>query len=218
MNKKLRIIVVDDYRASRELFELHLRICERYELLKSLSSAEDAVKFCDKYNVNLVIMDVLMVQGIDGITAAEQIKKNHPNIKILLTTGTAETGWEERAKKAGIEGFWYKEYSADKLLNVIDRIAAGETVYSTAVVSSIKFGNTTKDALSDFDLEVLRELVGGYSNEEIARRLDVSVDTVRYHIKKMCDKTGFKNRVLLVVNATRLGIVVHDDVLSPLDE
>lgn len=214
MNRKPKILIVDDFRASRELFEMHLRGCERYELMKSLSNAEEAVRFCDTNSVDIVIMDVLMVQGIDGITAAEKIKSNHPNIKIVLTTGTAESGWEQRARAAKAEGFWYKEYSSEKLLSVIDRIVAGEIVYSPAIDSEIVFGNTTKDALSDFDLEVLRELVGGYSNEEAARRLGVSVDTVRYHIKKMCDKTGFKNRVLLVVNATRLGIVVHDDAMS----
>ena len=215
MNRKTKILIVDDYRASRELFELHLCLSEHYELLESLSSADEAVKYCDKYDVDLVIMDVLMVQGIDGITAAEQIKSRHPNVKILLTTGTAETGWEERARKVGVEGFWYKEYSRDKLSSVVDRIVAGESVFSSAVASSIKFGNTTRDALSEFDLDVLRELVGGYSNEEAARRLGVAVDTVRYHIKTMCEKTGFKNRVLLVANATRLGIVVHDDSMKP---
>ena len=135
-----------------------------------------------------------MRSGIDGLTAARQIKEQRPQIRIILTTSTPEAEWEEKAREIGVESFWYKEYSDESLIEVMDRTLAGEKVYPQKPVN-IEIGNVKRVELTKRDLDILRELTLGYTNEEIAERLHISVNTVRTHIQNMLNKTGFKNRL-----------------------
>ena len=159
--------------------------------------------------MDLVIMDVMMNRGLDGLTCARTIKQNNPGIRIILTTSTAESGWIEKARKAGIESFWFKEYADVSLPEIMDRTMRGESVYPDTPPNP-DFGEGRKYDLSERELEVLRELTRNRTNEEIAETLRISLHTVKRHIENMLAKTGYKNRIDLAVNAKALGLVVHD--------
>ena len=129
---------------------------------------------------------------------------------MILTTSTAEAEWLVKARRAMIDSFWFKEYSAVALTEVMDRTMDGESVYPDSPPNP-EFGEARKADLTDREQEVLRELTRNYTNEEIAQRLHISVNTVRNHIQHMIEKTGYKNRIDLAVNAKALGVVVHED-------
>ena len=210
MSDRVKVLVVDDQYVARSFFEIHVGMTRNYELVSSLSSAEQAVSYCREHPVDLVIMDVMMKCGLDGLTCARTIKNNQPGIKIILTTSTAESRWIEKAKNAGIESFWFKEYSDIPLTEVMDRTMQGESVYPGTLPNPV-FGEVTKVDLSDREQEVLRELTRNRTNEEIAEVLQISPHTVKRHIENMLAKTGFRNRIDLAVNAKMLGLVVHED-------
>ncbi len=107
MSEKAKVLVVDDQYVARSFFEMHVQMSKNYELVTSLANAEQAVSYCLKNPVDLVIMDVMMKYGLDGLTCARTIKKNNPGIKIILTTSTAEADWIDKARMAGIESFWF---------------------------------------------------------------------------------------------------------------
>ena len=155
-------------------------------------------------------MEVMIKHGMDGLTCARSIKANNPEVKIILTTSTAEAEWIEKARRAGIESFWFKEYSAVSLSEVMDCTMAGESVYPDSPPNP-EFGAALKADLTEREQDVLRELTRNYTNEETAARLYISVNTVRNHIQHMLEKTGYKNRIDLAVNAKALGVVVHED-------
>lgn len=148
MDQKYQVVVVDDYRISRTFFEMMVQNDVRYALTGSFSNAGDAVAFCLNHPVDLVILDVMMRTGIDGITAARKIKEQKSQIRIILATSTAEAAWEDDAREIGVESFWYKEYSEESLSEVIERTIAGEHVYPHNPVD-IKLGNTNRVELSD---------------------------------------------------------------------
>lgn len=131
---------------------------KRYELVASLAGAEQAVSWCMHHPVDLVIMDVMMKRGLDGLTCARTIKNNHPKIKIILTTSMAETRWIVKARKAKIDSFWFKEYSDIPLTEVMARTMNGESVYPD-IPPNPDFGEITKRDLSDQELDVIREMV-----------------------------------------------------------
>ena len=210
MSEKIKVLVVDDQYVARSFFEIHVAMTKRYELAASLSSAEQAVVWCEENPVDLVIMDVMMKYGLDGLTCARTIKSAHPQIKIILTTSTAEAKWIEKARNARIDSFWFKEYSDIPLTEVMDRTINGESVYPD-IAPNPDFGDVSKYDLSDRELEVLRELTRNLTNEEIAEELHISPHTVKRHIENMLAKTGYKSRVDLAVNARVLGLVVHED-------
>ena len=201
---------MDDQYLARGFFEGLVRMSERYVLAASLSGAEQAIAFCDEHPADLILMDVMMKHGLDGLTCARSIKASHPEVKIILTTSTAEAEWIDKARRAGIDSFWFKEYSEVSLTEVMDRTLNGESVYPDSPPNP-EFGFVRKADLTEREQEVLRELTRNYTNEEIALHLHISVNTVRIHIQHMLEKTGYKNRIELAVNAKTLGVVVHED-------
>ena len=209
-SERIKVLIADDQYVARSFFEIHVEMVKTYELVAALSSAELAVAWCLEHPVDLVIMDVVMRHGLDGLTCARMIKNNQPEIKIILVTSTAETRWIAKAKEAGIESFWFKEYSELPLTEVMDRTMRGQFVYPDTPPNPA-FGRITKSDLTGRELEILRELTCNLTNEEIARELAISPRTVKRHIENLLDKTGFKNRIDLAVNAISLGLVVHEN-------
>ena len=206
---KVKVVVVDDQNISRGFFEMYVRASRDYELVASLRTAQSSLDYVDKNKTDLVIMDVMMQDGIDGLTAAESIKKKHPEIKIILTTSTSETSWEEKARAAGIESFWYKEYDEHGLQEIMERTMKGESVYPQDA-PKVPFGKVTREDLTDRELDILRELTASMTNEEIAEKLQISVNTVKRHIQNIMEKTGFESRLDLAMSAKTQGLVVND--------
>jgi DNA-binding NarL/FixJ family response regulator len=213
LSEKIRVVVADDQNISRAFFEMYVRADARYQLLAALWSAQEAVSYVETHDVDLVILDVMMRIGVDGLAAAEAIKKSHPQVRIILTTSAAETTWEVQARAIGVEGFWYKEYEVHSLIEMMDRVMAGKMVYPSDP-PDVSLGKAKRSDLTERELEVLRELTSSLTNEEIAERLNVSVFTVKRHIQNMLQKTGYKNRLDLAINARLLGIVVNDPELA----
>ena len=210
MNDSVRVVVADDQYVARSFFEIQVQMSRRYELVASLSTAEQAVAYCAEHPADLVILDVMMKYGLDGLTCARTIRLNNPGVKIILTTSTAEARWIGDAWEAGIDSFWFKEYSDIPLTEVMDRTMDGERVYPDSPPNP-DFGNAEKTDFSERELEVVRELTRNLTNEEIAEKLNISPHTVKRHIENMLVKTGYKNRIDLAVNAKTLGLVVHED-------
>lgn len=210
VSEKIRVLVVDDQYVARSFFEIHVEMAKKYELAASLASAEEAVAWCMEHSVDLVIMDVMMKYGLDGLTCARTIKKNNPDIKIIIATSTAESRWIDKAKKADIDSFWFKEYSDIPLTEIMDRTMNGESVYPDTQPNP-EFGEIKKYDLTERELEVLRELTRNLTNDEIAENLNISMHTVKRHIENILAKTGYKSRVDLAVNARVLGVVVYEN-------
>ena len=210
MGTPIRVVIADDQYVARGFFEMYIKAAAKYELTASLATAELAVNFCRTNPVELVILDVMMKRGLDGLTCAETIKRNNPHVRVIVATSTAESRWIEQARQAGIESFWFKEYDERSLLEVMDRTMQGESVYPGSQPDP-EFGSVRKSDLTDRELEILRELTTNRSNEEIAEKYGISVFTVKRHIQNMLNKTGYTNRLELAVNAKALGLVVHDD-------
>ena len=209
-NSKYKVVIADDEYVARTLFEMLIQSTVNYELSASFSTAEQAVNYCRANPVDLVILDVMMKKGLDGLTCAEIIKSNNSKIKVILATSTGEYKWIEEAKREKIDSFWFKEYHESSLLDIMDRTMNGESVYPGSA-PDYEFGDTKKSELTERELEVLRELATNRSNEEIAEKYNISLNTVKRHIQNMLNKTGYKNRLELAINAKSLGLVVHDD-------
>ncbi len=205
--KPYKIIIVEDQSITRSFLEQTVKASSNYEIVSSFDDAALAEAYCLRNEVDIIIMDVMMQSGSNGLEVSEKIKKNNPNIKIIIATSMPEFSWIEFAKKIGVEGFWYKEYSEETILEMLDKVSNGEIVYPQKS-PTIQFGNITSDELTERELEVLKELTGGYKNTEIAEHLFISVETVKKHIKSMLEKTGLRSRTELAVKARSLGIAI----------
>ena len=201
------VLIVEDQAMPRELFEIYINSSEKFNLLLSVANASAALSICRKNKVDLILMDVMTELGSSGLDAAEEIKKEFPKIKVIIVTSMPEYSWLERARKIGVESFWYKDSQKDSILQVMERTMAGENIYPDDT-PLIHIGNTTNHEFTERELDILKELTTGDTNASIAERLGVSVATVKSHIQHLMEKTGFKTRTELVSEARSLGIVI----------
>ena len=203
-----QVLIVEDDPMTRTLFEIYLKNSERYVLAGSIESASMAELYCLTRQVDLIIMDVCTAFHASGLIAAEKIKKNHPEIKILMVTSQPECDFIDRARLGGVDSFWYKDPSEDILLEIMDRTMAGESIYPDTT-PMLKLGMASSIEFTPRELEVLRELTSGDTDDIIAERLHLSVHTVKKHIKNMFQKTGFTSRTQLAVMARESGLVIR---------
>lgn len=205
----IKVLIVDDQAMPRQLFESIINNSKDYELAASVDSASIADIYCAKMSIDLILMDVVMSGGINGIEAAERIKKSYPDIKILIVTSMPDSTFIEKARNAGVDSFWYKEVQDEPLLTVMDKTMAGESVFpDRAPVVSI--GEAKSIDFTDRELDVLRCVAAGYSDKEISEILNISYGTERVHLNNLLQKTACNSRTELAIMAARTGIVVPE--------
>ena len=208
MTKK-RVLIADDFLMSRQVFEKVIEEAEDLELAGSFPSAEEAVDFARNKYADLVILDIVMTEGMNGLSAAKRIKDIRPETKVIMVTSMPEVSYMERAKETGVESFWYKEVQEQPIIDLIRRTLDGESIYpENAPV--VNLGNALSTEFTERETQILRELVDGCSNREIAEKFDISERTVKMHITSMIQKTGFRSRLELAVKARTGGLVIPD--------
>ncbi|MCU6786142.1 response regulator transcription factor [Aedoeadaptatus acetigenes] len=204
-----KLMIVDDQFVSRELFRLILDKSPDYEVVYSVDTAMFADTYVLNGDLDLVIMDILMQDGSNGLDAAEKIKKLRPEMKIVAVTSMPEVSWMDRAKAIGIDSFWYKEASEAGILEVIGRTLAGESIYPEQT-PVIQLGLAKSTEFTPREIQVLRLLTTGAGNDEIASKLEISLNTVKTHVMHLMDKTGFTSRTQLAIQARITGFVIDE--------
>ena len=207
MSDKKKVMIVDDQFISRQLFEMYVKTSDKYEVTYSVESAAFADAYVLKNKIDLVLMDILMNDGSNGLDAAARIKKNSPETKIIAVTSMPEYSWIKRAREIGIESFWYKEASEATILDVMDRTMAGESVYPDGT-PEVQLGHARSTEFTERELEVLRFMTTGVPNAVIAEKLGIAENTVKNHIRHMMEKTGCESRTALAIEARVSGMVI----------
>ena len=202
-----KVLIVDDQIMSRQLFESFVAASDKYELAASVETAKFADAYCAGGRVDLVIMDVVMNDGSNGLDTAARIKASYPKTKIIVVTSMPDGAFLKRAKEIGVDSFWYKEVQEKPMLEVMDRTMGGEHIFpDSPPVTTLGLAKSTE--FTERELDVLRLLAEGMTDKEIAKQLHVSVTTVRYHVDNLISKTGQSSRTELAVNAVRSGIAI----------
>ena len=207
--KMINVLIVDDQRTARQVLEATVTKSTDYRLAHSIENAALAEMYCMNSAIDLILMDVYTAHRESGLEAAAQIKKNHPHIKIIIVTSMPEHSFIQKAKAAGCESFWYKDISDQELLEVMNRTMNGESVYpeSTPV---LQIGEIQSIEFTKRELEVLREKVNGYSNQEICQRLEIKKSTLDYHINNILSKSGYIHVMRLSIDVVEKKFIIPD--------
>ncbi len=205
--KKTSVMIVEDQEMVRKYLEEVVNNAPDLELKYSISNSDLADLYCKNGEVDLILMDVYTDYGANGLEASERIKKSFPSIKIITVTSMPEFSYLDRARNCGVDSFIYKELNDESILDVIRRTISGESIYPLSTPEVI-LGNCSSKDLSYRELEVLREITTGDSNEEIACRMHLSLSTIKTHITNLMQKTGFRSRTELAIKARESGLVI----------
>ncbi|REE71993.1 LuxR family two component transcriptional regulator [Rhodococcus wratislaviensis] len=210
----IRVLIVDDQRLVRAGLRMLCEATDDIEVVGEASNGLDAVRLVAECPPDVILMDLRM-PGLDGIAATRQIASSHPAVKVLVLTTFDDDDHFYPALAAGAAGFLVKDTDPAELLNAIRRTAAGDTIFTPALLRRLvdraldtappDERSSTSVALTGREREVLTLVGEGLGNQEIAARLYIGVTTVKTHVANLMEKTGCDNRVRLAVFAhTRL--------------
>ena len=203
----IHVLIVEDSAISREVFERILSASPDYVVIAAIENAANAEIACMRGRVDLVLMDVCTADDESGLVAAGKIKKRDPQIKIVLMTSMPEYSFLQKARDCGCDSFWYKEYGDVDLLEVCERTLGGENVWPEET-PAIPVGLASSRDFTSRELDVIRALAQGLTYEEIAARLYLSANTVKYHVKNILRKTGYRSTVQLVADVVEKRLIL----------
>ena len=204
---KYKVLIVDDDPFARQLLGMFISQSENYEFAGTLISAALVEASVANRKVDLILMDVCTAMNASGIDAAEAIKKKYPDIKIIVITSQPEYSYITRARAVGVDSFWYKTVVQEEFLTLLDRTMAGERIFPDTT-PTLNIGAALSVEFTESELKVLRLVVAGERDQDIAEELGVSINTVRTHLRVMMDKTGIRSRTALAVRVRDAGFVI----------
>lgn len=210
----IRVMIVDDHKLVREGLKAVFGQGEEIDVVGEAGSGEDALSMIASVDPEVILMDISM-PGMNGIQATKQIRKEHPDVKIVILTMLDQEGSVYEAVKAGATGYMIKNTSSDELVRAIETVNDGKALlHPDATAQLIKefvnlSENRAKDyGLSDREMEVLQLLSEGKTNKELAKALWISEQTVKTHLAHIFGKLGTSDRTETVARALRTGLVV----------
>jgi DNA-binding NarL/FixJ family response regulator len=171
------------------------------------TSGEEALQKIELRKPGVALVDVRM-PGLSGIEIARRAARSAPETSFVLYTGYGDRALLTEALDAGVRGFVLKEAPMDDLVRAVETVAAGGTYVDPVLAGSIATAAGERVAqLTQREREVLRLLADGLSNEEMGKRLFISAETVRTHIRKAMDKLDADTRTQAVAKALRQHVI-----------
>jgi two-component system, NarL family, response regulator LiaR len=198
LEKTIRILLVDDHAVVRSGLSKFLMVNKDLELVAEASDGAEAVTMVSLHKPDVVLMD-LMMPGVDGITATREIHHKFPQVKVIALTSFSEQNMVQGALQAGAAGYLQKNVTAVELANAIRSAHAGRMTLSAeaaqVLAQSVTQPHLPGNELTERERDVLKCMVEGLNNNEIAERLIVSLGTVKFHISNIFQKLGVDSRV-----------------------
>ena len=210
--KAIRVLIVEDHQMVGQLMERVLEEEPDIRVAGRVTTIADAHDRLASEPVDVVLMDYHLPDG-DGITAATRIRSEHGSTRVVIVTGAADDYLLKAALSAGCSGYLRKDEAAESLAVAVRAAHAGSSAVSPDMLSrmfdtldkksKLEDGNT----LSGREMDVLRLLANGLSNDSIAESLFISVNTVRNHTQNILEKLQAHSKLEAVTKAIKLGLV-----------
>jgi two-component system, NarL family, response regulator LiaR len=208
----IRVYITDDHPIVRRGIRQLLSTEPGIEVVGEATNGRDAVRDVDTLKPDLVLMDLIM-PGMDGIEATRQIKAGHPSIQILVLTSFATDDKIFPAIKAGALGYLIKDTGPEELVRAIQQVHQGQLTLHPTIAQKLlrelaltSEQPSTADPLTEREVEVLKLIARGLSNQEIAETLVVSTATVYTHVSNILEKLHLASRTQAALYALREGL------------
>lgn len=216
---KIRVLIVDDHQVVREGLASVLQNKSDIDVVGMAENGREAVKKARELTPDVVLMDISMPH-MGGVEATRQIKKENPQIGVVVLTMYADDEYIFELVKAGAGGYLLKDADSTQIAKAIRTISKGESMIHPAIASKILSGFSqmaggnvkrgpypVRHNLSDREITVLKLASEGKTNKEIANDLDLSEKTVKNHFRNIFHKLDVSDRTEAVMHALREGYI-----------
>ncbi len=218
MTEHITILLVDDHPLVRQGVRTFLETQPDLQIIGEADSGEEALRLTAEYAPDVVLMDLVMPDRMDGGTATRQIKQLSPRTQIIILTSFYQDKHVFPAIRAGALSYVLKDVGGPELAEVVRKAAQGETFLHPKIAQRLMqemhgspgSGADPLHELSQREREVLHLVADGLTNTQIAERLIISEKTVKSHVSNILGKLHLADRTQAAVFAWRKGMVDHD--------
>src|SRR5580658_2125541 len=209
------VALVDDHRVVTRSLKAWLESFPDLKVAGIAASGEELLQHLDEWKPDVILQDLLMPGGIDGIETTRRILQAAPSARVIALTASIDEARMMGVLRAGAVGYIRKDAEPETLLAAVRAVARGKTYIDPSIGKQILLQPTlAHEELTPRETDVLRQLALGRSNKEIATALSIGEETVKSHVGSVFAKLQVENRAQAVVRAIRLRIVA----LEELDE
>jgi DNA-binding NarL/FixJ family response regulator len=211
----IKVLIADDHKLFRQgLIGLMKTREDLVEVIGEAETGAEAVSLAEQLRPDVILMDIYMPQ-MDGLQAAKEIHERFPQIAIVMLTSSEKDGHLYEAVQVGVSGYLLKSLDANELFDLLKGVVKGETAMTRAMAGKLlksvanRMANEGKgeQSLTERELLVLRLVASGASNQDIADKLTISINTVKSHLKNILDKLQLENRTQAATYALKHGLV-----------
>ena len=217
MSRPIRVLIADDHAIVRKGIRALLATEAGIEVVGEAQDGRQAIAEASRFQPDVILMDLVMPE-VDGIAAIRHISVHQPDVRILVLTSFATDDKIFPAIKAGALGYLLKDTGPHELVQAIRQVCQGESFLHPLVARKLlqelaepPAQPPTPDPLTERELEVLRLVAQGHSNQEIAGLLMISEATVRTHVSNILGKLHLASRTQAALYALRKGLASLDD-------
>jgi DNA-binding NarL/FixJ family response regulator len=208
----IAIALVDDHQVVTHSLKAYLESFPDLKVVGIATSGEDALAHLDEWRPNVVLLDLLMPGGMDGIETTRRIIERHPHIHVVALTASMDEARMTGVLRAGAAGYVRKDADPETLLAAVRAVARGNTYVDPAIGRQLLQIAGAIDVLTTRETEVLRHVALGLSNKDIAAALGVGEETVKTHVTRVLSKLQVENRAQAIVQALKRGLVSLDEL------
>ena len=210
----ITIAVVDDHRVVARSLQVYLESFDDMRLAGIASSGEELLERFDEWRPQVVIQDLLLPGGIDGIETTRRLLARHPEARVIALTASVDEARMMGVLRAGASGYVRKNAEPETLLAAVRAVARGRTFIDPAIGHHVMRVTPAADDLTARERDVLRLIALGKSNREIAESLAIGEETVKTHVRHVLAKLGAENRAQAAVRALARGVVSAEDLTT----
>ncbi len=209
----IRVLITDDHLIVREGLHLILETTEGIDIVGEASDGAECLRLVTELKPDVILMDLQMPR-MDGITAIGHLRREHPEIAIVILTTFNEDDLMIHGLQAGARGYLLKDTNRENLLDTIQAAAKGETLLKPEILARVlsaksapTSGSQTNSVLTERELEVLQAAARGERNKEIAYKLGITERTVKAHLASIYQKFNVDSRAAAVAVAAQKGLL-----------
>jgi NarL family two-component system response regulator LiaR len=206
------IALVDDHRVVARSLKAFLESFPDLRVVGIATSGEELLSHLAEWKPQIVLQDLLMPGGIDGIETTRRISERAPTVKVIALTASTDEARMMGALRAGAAGYVRKDAEPEVLLSAIRSVARGKTYIDPSVGRNILRAMSPHEDLTARETEVLRQVALGRSNKEIADALAIGDETVKTHLGNVFSKLQVENRAQAIVQALKRGLVSLEEL------
>jgi DNA-binding NarL/FixJ family response regulator len=203
---EITCLIADDHEVVREGLRLALSRAPGIRVIGEAVDGRSAVALTDRRRPDVVIMDLRM-PDMDGLEATEEVLQRAPGTAVLIFTAYGERSLLQRGLESGARGYILKETPHETLLRAIGKVAAGETFIDPVLMPEFVAAGSQQDILTPREREILQLLADGMSNVDVAKKLFISQETVKSHVRHILAKLEADTRTQAVAIALREAMI-----------